>query len=310
MPRAKSKKSPRKGGSKKRRPMPKSAMPTKKHRRDPRRMIKDEVVLDNRDESQYVYGKNAVTEVLRREPKRVQKIYVGKETSGDKRISLIYKLARENNVTLQPVPDAKLTALVDVDVRHKAELVHQNVIALVSPVPLLDLDDWIEDIADSVQESQKGLVVALDEVTDPHNIGAIIRVAESMGALGVMLPKHRSGVVSPVASKAASGADRIIPLIQVTNLSQSLEKLKEIGFWVLGSALEEDTPVFSQLNYRDMPTVLVMGSEGKGLRPGVKGVCDMLGYIPMYGETQSLNVATATAIMAYEIAMQQHESDE
>jgi 23S rRNA (guanosine2251-2'-O)-methyltransferase len=115
--------------------------------------------------------------------------------------------------------------------------------------------------------------------------------------------------VSPVASKAASGADRTLPLIQVTNLTQALDELKEAGFWVLGTDVSPDVESFQKYDYSSLPTVIVMGSEGKGLRPRVKEACDMLGYIPMFGKVESLNVSNATAIIAYEVAMQQRNED-
>lgn len=173
---------------------------------------------------------------------------------------------------------------------------------------MLGLEDWIESIKPQLAQNSGGLVIALDEITDQHNIGAIIRVAETMGALGVLFPKHRGGIISPVASKVSSGADKYVPLVQVGNMNTALNTLKQAGFWILGSECNPEATPFYQYDFRNLPTVLVMGSEGKGLRPSIASSCDMLGYIPMYGQIQSLNVATATAIMAYEIVTQQKTS--
>ncbi len=322
MPYPKKKKATKRPSGKKRRPvvlgkkgtpLPKSALPTNKHRRDPRRKLKDYQETQNMNSpmSQYLYGKNAVLEILRNSPRRVQKLYMAKDTSSkDPRLEEIRTLSKDTLASIQLVPTAKLDGLLEQEAFSES-LVHQGIVALVTAVPLLELEEWLEQIKEQVETTQKGFVVAVDEVTDPHNIGAIIRVAEAMGALGLVLPRHRSGIISPVASKAASGADRTLPLIQVTNLTQSLNTMKEYGFWVLGSDVSPETPAFQQINYAELPTVIVLGSEGKGLRQGVKDACDMLGYIPIMGEVESLNVSTAAAIMCYEVSMQQNrEVDE
>ena len=293
-------------------PLPKSALPTRKHRRDPRNMIKDVQNTQSIDSSQshYLYGKNAVLEILRNNPKRVQKLYMAKTASSkDPRISEITELSKNTLAHIQSVPSAKLDTLLEQE-QEAQGLVHQGIVALVTAVPLLELEEWLNQIKEHVETTQKGFVVAIDEVTDPHNIGAIIRVSEAMGALGLVLPRHRSGIISPVASKAASGADRTLPLIQVTNLTQALMTMKDYGFWILGADVSPETQPFHQINYTELPTVIVLGSEGKGLRQGIKDACDMLGYIPIIGQVESLNVSTAAAIMTYEVAMQQNREED
>jgi 23S rRNA (guanosine2251-2'-O)-methyltransferase len=290
--------------------LPKSAMPTTKHRRNPANMISKSLqgkFDKNLAGSQYIYGKNAVLEALKKDAKRVQKIYITRENQiRDKRLELILELTKDSLTLIQYVPIQKLNGLIDGELTDQAEFIHQGIIALVIAEPLLSLEEWMQTIKESVTHSSKGLVIALDEITDQHNIGAIIRVAETMGALGVLLPKHRGGIISPVASKASSGADKYIPLVQVGNMNTALNTLKQSGFWILGSDCNPSTTPFHQYDFSNLPTVLVMGSEGKGLRPSITSSCDMLGYIPMYGKVQSLNVATATAIMAYEIVTQQN----
>lgn len=289
--------------------VPKSSLPTTKHRKDPRRVIRKKSILDN-DQSQYIYGKNSLIELLRQDPKRIQKIYVSKIViSDDKRVDLIFKLIKENELLFQKVPSQKLNSLVDMEMRHKAEFVHQGFVAVVTAKPLLSLDEWLLSVKEKVAEEEKGVVIVLDEITDPHNIGAIIRVAESMGVLGMIVPKHKSGIISPVVSKVSSGADRYLPVVQVGNLNQALQSLKKEGFWILGSDVSEESRAFYEYDYKKMPTVLVMGSEGKGIRDSIKSSCDMLGHIPMFGKTESLNVSTATAIMLYEITLQQNREE-
>ena len=274
---------------------PKSAQPTRKHRRDPRRQIHD-IPETPPEGNHYVYGIHAVMNALQ-DPAYIQKIYVDKALPSKRRRD-IESQARQHSITVQHVPKSKLDSLAD----H-----HQGVIALIISQPLQTLTEWLESVQDMVNNNT-GVVIALDEVTDPHNIGAVIRVAESLGCLGVILPRHRSGVLSPVVSKVSAGADQWLPLVQVTNLAQSLTRLKESGFWILGTEIQEDTPAFQEIDYSQLPTVIVLGSEGKGIRPGVKQVCDMTGYIPLSGNTQSLNVSTAAAIFLYEITLQQNQN--
>jgi 23S rRNA (guanosine2251-2'-O)-methyltransferase len=289
--------------------VPKSALPTTKHRRNPANQIAKPSkgkLLNTQDSSQYIYGKNSVLEVLKKSPKRVQKIYITRENQvRDKRLEHILELAKESLALVQYVPIQKITGLLEKEIAEAGDYIHQGIVALITAEPLLSLEDWVKNIKPQLDQNSGGLVIALDEITDQHNIGAIIRVAETMGALGVLFPKHRGGIISPVASKVASGADKYVPLVQVGNMNTALNTLKQAGFWIMGSECNPEATPFYQYDFSNLPTVLVMGSEGKGLRPSIASSCDMLGYIPMYGQIQSLNVATATAIMAYEIVTQQ-----
>jgi 23S rRNA (guanosine2251-2'-O)-methyltransferase len=186
-----------------------------------------------------------------------------------------------------------------------SNLLHQGLAAKVKAQPKLELNQFLVSLKPQIEASQKGVIIALDGVTDPHNIGAVIRVAEGLGALGLLLPKHKSGKITPTTIKVASGAVEHLPIVEVVNLTKALQKCKEIGFWVLGSDCESDTPVFFEHDYSNTPIVLVMGSEGTGMREGIRNQCDFFGHIPLKGHVQSLNIATATAIMAYEIIKQQ-----
>jgi 23S rRNA (guanosine2251-2'-O)-methyltransferase len=307
-PTKKKSKAIRRNKREKREDVPKSALPTTKHRRNPANQLSKapKGKLKDKDGSQYVYGKNSVLEILKQDPKRVQKIYITRENQvRDKRLEQILELAKESLALIQYVPIQKITGLLEKEIAEEGDYIHQGIIAVVTAEPLLNLEEWAASIKEKVGDTSQGLVIALDEITDQHNIGAIIRVAETMGALGVLLPKHRGGIISPIGSKVASGADKYVPLVQVGNMNTALNTLKQLGFWILGSDCNPETPPFYQYDFNDLPTVLVMGSEGKGLRPSIASSCDMLGYIPMYGKIQSLNVATATAIMAYEIVTQQ-----
>jgi 23S rRNA (guanosine2251-2'-O)-methyltransferase len=145
-------------------------------------------------------------------------------------------------------------------------------------------------------------LLALDGVTDPQNLGALARSAHALGAHGLVLPKDRSATITPAAAKAAAGALEHCPVARVTNLSRALEEMKEAGLWIVGLAAEGDR-LLQQVNLRT-PLSLVLGSEGKGIRPLVRKHCDHLARIEMSGRLGSLNVGAAGAIALYEVARQ------
>jgi 23S rRNA (guanosine2251-2'-O)-methyltransferase len=260
----------------------------------------------------YLYGRHAVLELLQENPKRVQKLYVAEHAGIDKRLEAIISLCEENGIRWNKVPRQKIDNIV----RYHAETFGddddafnpssaQGVAVMVTAQPLLELDDLIEKAKSYTTQ----VMIALDEVTDGRNIGAILRVADAVGACGVILPKHRTGGLSPLASKTAVGADQHIPIAQVTNLSQALDTLKGAGYWTVGTLCESaegstDIQDYKAVKY-DVPIVLVVGSEDKGVRQNIAKRCDFRVTIPMFGKVDSLNVSTATAVLAYEIVQQQ-----
>jgi 23S rRNA (guanosine2251-2'-O)-methyltransferase len=159
----------------------------------------------------------------------------------------------------------------------------------------------------------KGLLLLLDGVTDTHNLGAILRVADAAGAWGVLIGKHRSATLGPQVAKTSCGADACVPVAQVGNLRQALETLKAEGFWSVATVCEpptrgKTTPAIAHyrtLDYK-MPTVLLLGSEGKGLSPQLQKASDFLVTIPLFGTLNSLNVSTAAAVVAMAITEAQH----
>lgn len=253
-----------------------------------------------------IFGKNPILTTLQNSPKRIEELFVDKDINRqDKRVKEILSRAKTGRVKVSLMHQKELDQLLWQEDGSDSKLPHQGLAARVKPQPKLELNKFLRTIEAQVQSTQKGLIIALDGVTDPHNIGAVIRVAEGLGALGLLLPKHKSGKLTPTAIKVASGATEHLPIIEVINLTKALEKCKETGFWVLGSECKPDTPIFYEHDYSSTPVVLVMGSEGEGMREGVRNQCDFLGYIPLEGQVQSLNISTATAIMAYEIIKQQ-----
>jgi 23S rRNA (guanosine2251-2'-O)-methyltransferase len=168
---------------------------------------------------------------------------------------------------------------------------HQGICAEVSAYPYVD--------ADSLLDPEDALVLALDEVQDPHNLGAVIRVAEAAGCSGVVLPERRSAEVTPAVCRASAGAAEHVALARVRNLADWLGSAKERAAWVYGASAEAAVP-YEQPDYRGR-VVLVLGSEGRGLRPRVAETCDQLVHLPNRGQVGSLNVSTAAAALVYGI---------
>jgi 23S rRNA (guanosine2251-2'-O)-methyltransferase len=171
---------------------------------------------------------------------------------------------------------------------------HQGVCADAGPYPYAD--------AFNLLEGDEALLIALDEVQDPHNLGAVCRVAESAGAAGVVIPERRSAEVTPAVCKASAGAVEHLPVARVPNLAKWLARVKdESGAWVYGAAASSDGAVpYDRPDYAGR-TVLVLGSEGKGLRSGVRSACDALVSLPQRGRIESLNVSAAAAALVYGI---------
>ena len=171
---------------------------------------------------------------------------------------------------------------------------HQGVCALVDPYPYAD--------GEALLEAPDALIVALDEVTDPQNLGAIARTAEAAGATGLVIPERRSAEVTAAAAKASAGAVEHLPIARVRNLADFLAQAKETGAWVYGAAAGARTP-YDKPDYTGA-AVLVLGAEGKGLRPRVASMCDDLVSIPLRGRIESLNVSATAAVLLYEMLQQ------
>lgn len=200
----------------------------------------------------------------------------------------IADLAHQRRVPVREIAASKLAEVA----RSHAP---QGVVARaqpISPVPL--------DALTATKPGSTPLLVALDGITDPENLGAICRTAEVAGATGLILAKHRAVRLTPAAAKAAAGAIEHLPIALVGGLPAALRKLADAGLWIAGLASEADTPV-TQLPFADEPLVLVLGSEGKGLSQLVRRRCHLLVSIPTRGRLQSLNVAAAAAVALYEV---------
>jgi 23S rRNA (guanosine2251-2'-O)-methyltransferase len=174
---------------------------------------------------------------------------------------------------------------------------HQGVVAITSAKQYTDLDDVL-----AAKRGQYSLVVVLDGVEDPHNLGAVLRTADAAGADGVVIPERRAAGITGTVAKASAGASEYLPVAKVTNISRTLEDLKAKGLWIAG--LDERGPQsYDKVDYK-MDCAIVLGAEGKGLHDLVKRKCDFLVSIPMLGKVPSLNVSVAAGVMLYEVARQ------
>jgi 23S rRNA (guanosine2251-2'-O)-methyltransferase len=237
-----------------------------------------------------VYGQNPVRELLTARAKEVNVVYLA---AGDTGAALrdLHAICRSRGVEVEERGRAELDALAGAGARH------QGVVAIAGEYVYADLDQLLEDL-----EGKTPLLVVLDGVQDPRNLGAIVRSAHALGADGVVIGKDRAAPVTPAAVKAAAGATEHVPIARVTNLARALETLKQRGVWTAG-AVVEDAPPPHEVDLTG-PIALVLGAEGKGLRPLVERGCDHRVLIPMLGQVASLNVSVAAGILLYEATRQ------
>ena len=237
-----------------------------------------------------VYGLHAVEALLRHHPKRVKQVWLA-DGRGDPRARVVVELAEQARVRVGQCERREMDVWV--------EGVHQGVVAEVSPSQV-----WGEAMLEELLDRAEGppLLLVLDGVTDPHNLGACLRTADAAGALAVIVPKDKAATLNATVRKVACGAAEVIPLVAVTNLARALEKLQQRGLWIVGTAGEAEQVIYDQ----DLtgPTVLVMGAEGKGMRRLTREHCDYLVRLPMAGSVSSLNVSVATGVCLFEALRQ------
>jgi 23S rRNA (guanosine2251-2'-O)-methyltransferase len=237
-----------------------------------------------------VYGVHAVDEMLAAgEPLR--HIHVGDDRKRDPALKNLLERARTANV---PVRFESRTFFATFP--YKA---HQGVVAFGEPFAYISLDEALAQR----RRDRPALFVLLDHVTDPHNVGAIIRAAECAGANAVVLPDRRSAGVNATVRKSSAGATAYLPVARVANVSQAVRTLKKAGIWVYGAALGDGAKPYTEVDLSG-DVALVVGAEGEGIAPLVKRECDGLLEIPMLGRVQSLNASVATGILLYEAVRQ------
>lgn len=235
-----------------------------------------------------IHGFHAVTARLRHHPGSIQVIYMD-ESRRDRRAKDLIKVAEDRNVRVVMADGAR----VDEMARGKS----QGVVAQASPIQLAqDLDEVLDDL------SEPALLMVLDGVTDPHNLGACLRSADAFGVHAVLAPKDRSAGLSAVAMKAASGAADSVPYLTVTNLARTLRDLKERNILVIGTD-DEATGTLADADFTGA-AALVLGAEGAGMRRLTREHCDVLVSIPMFGQVESLNVSVSAGVCLYEARRQ------
>mgnify|MGYP000031051560 CR=1 FL=1 len=240
--------------------------------------------------SEMIYGIHAVQALLERAPERFQDVFILKGREDKRLLPLIHALEAQGVVI-------QLANRQFLDEKSEGA-VHQGIIARVKPGRQYQEND----LPDLIATLDQPFFLILDGVTDPHNLGACLRTADAAGVQAVIVPKDKSATLNATVRKVACGAAEVIPLVAVTNLARTLEKLQKKGLWVVGTAGEVDQELY-QLDMTG-PTVLVMGAEGKGMRRLTREHCDYLVKLPMGGSVSSLNVSVATGVCLFEAVRQ------
>ena len=236
-----------------------------------------------------IVGRNPVTEAIR-SSRPIDKILVARGERGGAIVGILAK-AKKQGITIKEVDERKLEYLT-------GGANHQGIVAFAAVKEYAS----VEDILAAAEERGEPLfVVVLDEIEDPHNLGAIIRTAECAGAHGVIIPKRRSAALSYAVGKASAGAVEYVPVARVTNIADTLDKLKALGVWVYGADMNGAD--YSKCNFSGAAAV-VIGNEGKGLRRLVRDKCDEIVSLPMKGKINSLNASVAAGVLMYAISSQ------
>jgi 23S rRNA (guanosine2251-2'-O)-methyltransferase len=237
------------------------------------------------DGLEVVAGRNPVVEVLSGD-RDVERVFIADGSEGS--VSKIVALAKEQGVIVDFVPKEKIDAMAP-------GVKHQGVVAKVSEYKYAEMD---EVFAKAEAAGEDPFIIILDEISDPHNLGAIIRTAECAGAHGVVIPKRRAASLTQTVALSAAGAIENMPVVQVTNLARTIEELQAKGVWV--GAADMDGETYYEANLTG-PIAIVIGNEGKGVGRLVKEKCDFVLSIPMYGRINSLNASNAAAVLMYGI---------
>ncbi|MCI9036945.1 MAG: 23S rRNA (guanosine(2251)-2'-O)-methyltransferase RlmB [Oscillospiraceae bacterium] len=237
-----------------------------------------------------IEGRNAVTEALRAGAS-IDKLYIAKGET-DRTLGRIAAQAKKAGAVVVEADRRKLDAM-------SATHSHQGVIAVAAAAPYATVEDILQAAA---ARGEPPLLVVCDELSDPHNLGAVIRTAECAGAHGVIIPKRRSAGLTAVVAKTSAGAVSYLPVARVPNLPAALKALKKQGVWVFGTAAGGPVPLY-EADLR-LPAAIVIGSEGDGMGRLVQESCDFLVSIPMHGRISSLNASAAAAILLYEAVRQ------
>jgi 23S rRNA (guanosine2251-2'-O)-methyltransferase len=242
--------------------------------------------------TEILYGVHPVFEALKAGRREFSEVYIVDEKES-KRFEKISGLVRERNIPLKMIKSSQLQRITGSDL-------HQGIGARVGEYPFAAFEDILNDI----QPGNNDFLLLLDNVVDPHNLGALVRTALCVGVRGIIITKDRSASPTPAVSKASAGALEHVMLCKVTNMVGAIKEIKEKGFWVVGMDAVAERPVFScELGHQ---LAIVIGGEGKGIRPLVKTNCDFLVSIPQKGSVSSLNASVAGAVVMYEAFRQRN----
>lgn len=247
--------------------------------------MKEEQTSGNKN---IISGRNPVMEALK-SGREIDKLMIGKESEGS--IKKIIGMAKEKRLSYQFVDKAALDRISD-------GRVHQGVIAYISSYEYCEVEDLLEN---AKRKKEEPFLIILDGIEDPHNLGAIMRSADGAGAHGIIIPKRRAAGITDVVVKASAGAVEYVPVAKVSNIAQTIDKLKEMGVWI--GACDIDGVEYDQANLKGS-LALVIGGEGQGISRLVKEKCDFSISIPMSGQITSLNASNAAAILMYEAKRQ------
>jgi 23S rRNA (guanosine2251-2'-O)-methyltransferase len=245
-----------------------------------------------------VYGLHAVRALLARHAERVTGLTIA-EGRTDPRVTQLQTLAQQAGKTVKRAPAATFKQLF-------GDAVHQGVYADIQPLMPWREEELLAGIASALEDGEKPLVLVLDGVQDPHNLGACLRTADACGALAVVIPKDRAVQMNATVRKVAAGAAETTPVAVITNLARTLRLLKDAGLWIAGADAEGKQ--FAHDADFTGPIALVMGAEGAGLRQLTRESCDFLVRLPQVGAVESLNVSVATGMLLYEALRQRRDA--
>jgi 23S rRNA (guanosine2251-2'-O)-methyltransferase len=240
----------------------------------------------------YIYGVNSVAEALKARGRSFAWVGVSKDRH-DLRLQRVVEECRRQGVAVRFVTRAELE-------RMSGNNAHQGVVAVTSAKQYIDLEDVI-----AAKRGTHSLIVVLDGIEDPHNLGAILRTADAAGSDGVVIPERRAASVTAIVTKVSAGASEHMPVAKVTNIARTLEDLKERNIWIVGLD-ERGKQTYDCIDY-NMDCAIVLGAEGKGLHDLVAKKCDFLVSIPMLGKVASLNVSVAAGVVLYELVRQRRK---
>jgi 23S rRNA (guanosine2251-2'-O)-methyltransferase len=240
-----------------------------------------------------LYGINPVMEALKAGKRKCHKIVV-KDKTTNSRIQSVSTLARSLHIKVEALPAKEFQ-------QKYGAYAHQSIIGYFSSRKPIELNDLIRQ---AFQVTPLPTLALLDGIQDPQNLGAIIRAAETLGIQGIIIPERRSAQLTETVAKCSAGATECMPIACVNNLVQTLELLKKAGFWMVGVDAHGKVPCY-EFQF-DMPTALIIGGEEKGIRPLLRKKCDFTVHIPMQGKLDSLNAATACAVVFYEVMKQKN----